>query len=171
MRNHQVFDCFCSHILLILAELCVVILVPHPKGLPTKQRIAVLHVSTLSFHETQLEYPMSNDCWPHKVLKSIMHHMQHMFECSRNPAAWLNRGGFTQFSIQGEFINTGTTNHKEIKLSHCKFHGTTSWGQSLQKELSSEAIVAWEGRLRTAGLTLPVQDCRSTVIFFEFRIV
>ena len=30
-------------------------------------------------------------------------------------------------------------------------------GQAIQKELSSEAIVAWERRMRHAGLTLPVQ--------------
>lgn len=31
-------------------------------------------------------------------------------------------------------------------------------GQAIQKELSSEAIVAWERKMRHAGLTLPVQE-------------
>lgn len=31
-------------------------------------------------------------------------------------------------------------------------------GQAIQKELSSEAIIAWEGKMRAAGLMLPVQE-------------
>ena len=37
-------------------------------------------------------------------------------------------------------------------------------GQAIQKELSSEAIIAWEGKMRAAGLMLPVQELISVFV-------
>lgn len=55
------------------------------------------------------------------------------------------------------------------KKSVCFIHvfvvfGPKRPGQAIQKDLSSEAIIAWEGKMRAAGLMLPVQDLISVFV-------